>query len=246
MHDLAIVVQTCTEDLPEAKNLFDSITKYNEDNLPVLVIIPNGETISIPNCTVMEDDEVFPSTLVYNKDRVQSIRLNLHKTGFAKNYIICTSNQLFIKPFRKSMFLSNSGQLYTFMKPAVIPNFKYLIDLGFTKGWLLEMPPLPRVWSVAVLEKLEEHLTEVELTTDQVIAFITVHYSVPFKDMSLYSAANYHYFTPLESDSKLFHYAEMTSQMGVEYIDDIKETSIGVSFHYDKSYYNSCVKHFID
>lgn len=175
MDNLSIIIHSKLEHKYQLTNLLSSIQKHNVDNIPVHLIVFNGEQGEFSWASnyvkgIYEEASVYQSRLKDPRLKVSSMLLNLYKTQLSSNYLILSSFCIFYKDFTKDMFLTN-GIANVFISP-------------------------PRVWEHEVLEYINKKYNS--LTTDQLVAWLHTTYPSTFDDGILYSdaRAEYHSRTP--------------------------------------------------
>ena len=120
---IAIIVRTHTEDLKLFETLYESIERYNVENIPIVVICPKNciDPISnISSCIRIVDekellDEEPYSVRGLSKGYITQELLNLsfHYLEEYENYLSVDSDSKFLKPFYVSDFFDDRGDLYT-------------------------------------------------------------------------------------------------------------------------------------
>lgn len=128
---LAIFIKTYKGDFYRLHILFDSLAKYNKNNIPICVCMPKADfaefNTKFPNHNfkIFHDEDIlngidatFSKPTDYDKGwHVQQIiKLNVHLCNVAKNYLLVDSDSYFIKDFHVSDFVRISdGAPYTVM-----------------------------------------------------------------------------------------------------------------------------------
>ena len=113
-HEIVIFCASFSRDIHRAKILFDSILKYNVDNIPVYLTVPSEDvklfqnTLGISGYTLLTDEQILGEKQAQSWTGQQIIKLNFWKLGLCHNYISIDSDGYFIKPFRIKDFIVNT------------------------------------------------------------------------------------------------------------------------------------------
>lgn len=203
MHDLVIYCTSFRNDLERVKVLAESVEKHNIDKIPFIVGVPSSDvrlfkTAIESVATIIEDESIFVSNLP-GWVHQQVVKSSFWKLRGCKNWICLDSDAYFIKPFRISDFVHESGAPYT-----VIHEQKDLFDwycnkssvLGFNPqqsfaecrlkvmdifgrtGKLYDFGPAPAIWSAKVWKSLEDdYLTPNNMTLADAIQAVPSEYT---------------------------------------------------------------------
>jgi len=118
------------KDINRVVRLSESISKYNSDNIPFFISVPDDEVQEFREKigNVLKDAEVIPETKIISKIphvskkqiysirgslRQQIIKSNFWKLGYSENYLCLDSDCIFLRNFYKSDFLVYDDIPYT-------------------------------------------------------------------------------------------------------------------------------------
>jgi len=179
MEDIVLYCKSYHKDVDRAANLLDSITKYNEDNIPFYISVPTSDIelfkskLGTTGYTLLSDNEIDAEYLGWHGQQV--IKSQFWKLGICKNYVCLDSDSVFIRPFYKSDFLYRGDIPYTLCheqkqlfdwsfnklsfdpQQSFIKNHKTVMDLFNRKGRIYDFGPTPVIWSAKVWRGLEEN-----------------------------------------------------------------------------------------
>ncbi len=217
-------------DLERAKVLCDSFKRHNLDNLPLVISVPTEDIAMFKEqvgyaAEVVTDDSIVNTANMRGWLSQQIIKTHFWKAVACDAYMVLDSDCYFIRPFRLSDFVHESGVPYTVMheqkdlfdwscnkKPVLgfDPQESFaecrlkVMELFDRRGKLYDFGPVPVIWSSAVWQSLEhEYLAPNGLTLAQAIEAIPSEFTwygewlLANKTIPLY---------PIEPLFKVFHY----------------------------------------
>ena len=180
-YKLTLVTKTFSTDIPSYKILFESIQKYNEDNIPVFVIIPIQDkqlledTIGTEGYTLLFDHDVhnFKHTLS-GWEQQMIIKLKAFHYISTENILLLDSDGRFIRPFYEKDFIAYDNIPYTIvhenkqvaeyetaLKGGDYNNTGYAKAVrayrdifGFKSNKIYDYGPNPHLWNTKVLSDL--------------------------------------------------------------------------------------------
>ena len=125
MATFGILVKSFREDAPAAKRLFDSLRRFNSDDLPIWVVVPDADVSVFTNMT-QGLCEVIPESALEEhlvSEPVAGIRpgyinqeivkLAFWEMGIADNYLPVDSDAVFLRPFGINDFMFAQDVPYT-------------------------------------------------------------------------------------------------------------------------------------
>lgn len=128
MNPLAIFLCSYLKDLHRAERLFESIKKYNVDQLPFYIAVPSAHlsecrrVLSDSTIHWLTQEEVFatcPSSRIANYEDVpggqmqQVVKSEAWRLGIGENILVMDSDCQFIRPFHTSDFIALDGTPYS-------------------------------------------------------------------------------------------------------------------------------------
>lgn len=185
MKSIVLYCKSYYKDLERAKNLADSVAKYNIDNIPFYISVPKkdfnlfSQRIKEPTI-IVNDEDIFDGIQETEGWVVQQIiKSNFWKLNLCENYVMIDSDSYFIRPFyikdfivdgldnvpytvmheQKDLFYwtSNKKNILGFNP---IESFKEcrqsIMDLFERKGRYYDFGPSPTIWSSKVWKSLED------------------------------------------------------------------------------------------
>ena len=180
-YNLALVTKTFSADIPSYKILFDSIQKYNQDNLPVFVVIPFEDkkllqdTIGTEGYTLLYDHNIHTFRRPMGGwEQQMIIKLRVHEHISAENILLLDSDGRFIRPFYEKDFIAYDNIPYTIvhenkqvaeyetaLKGGDYNNTGYAKAVrayrdifGFKSSKIYDYGPNPHLWNTQVLRDL--------------------------------------------------------------------------------------------
>lgn len=213
-YNLALVTKTYSADIPSYKILFDSINKFNQDNLPIFIIIPENDkqllqnTIGTQGYTLLFDEDVHRfKYLLAGWEQQMVIKLKLFQHISSNNLLILDSDGKFIKPFYEKDFIAYDDIPYTIvhenkqvaeyetaLKGGDYNNTGYTKavrayrDLfGFKSTRIYDYGPNPHLWSTKVLSDLfSNYLDYNGLELEEFCLTVKNSYGIHFRETLTY------------------------------------------------------------
>lgn len=213
-YNVALVTKTFSTDIPSYKILFDSINKYNEDNLPIFVVIPFDDkklledTIGTEGYTLLFDYDIhrfkYPMA---GWEQQMIIKLRLHEHISTNNLLIIDSDGRFIRPFYEKDFIAYDNIPYsivhenkqiaeyeTALKGGDYNNTGYAKAVrayrdifGFKSNKIYDYGPNPHLWSTKVISDLySNYLNYYGLELEEFCLSIKNKYGIHFRETLTY------------------------------------------------------------
>ena len=179
MHKLVLYCKSYHLDVHRAKNLLDSINKYNIDNIPFYISVPETDIdlfkkeLGESNYTLLKDEDI--NTLNQGWKGQQIVKSQFWKLGLCENYLCIDSDCVFIKDFKATDFMFDTETPYTicheyksffeFMDKFPLSFDPYesfvnerlqIMELFGRSGAIYDFGPGPTIWSSKVWQSLEE------------------------------------------------------------------------------------------
>jgi hypothetical protein len=213
-YKVALVTKTYSRDIPSYKILFDSINKYNEDNLPIFVIIPFSDkqllqdTIGTEGYTLLYDHDIH--SFKYNMagwEQQMIIKLKAHQHISTENILLIDSDGRFIKPFFEKDFIAYDNIPYTIvhenkqiaeyetaLKGGDYNNTGYAKAVrayrdifGFQSTKIYDYGPNPHLWSTRVLEEFfSTYIDYNGLNLEEFCLSMKSNYGIHFRETLTY------------------------------------------------------------
>jgi len=213
-YNIALVTKTFSTDIPSYKVLFDSINKYNEDNLPIFVVIPFRDkklledTIGTEGYTLLFDHDIhsFKHPMA-GWEQQMIIKLKLHEHISTNNLLIIDSDGKFIRPFYEKDFIAYDNIPYsivhenkqiaeyeTALKGGDYNNTGYAKAVrayrdifGFKSNKIYDYGPNPHLWSTKVLSDLySNYLNYYGLELEEFCLTMKNKYEIHFRETLTY------------------------------------------------------------
>ena len=213
-YNIALVTKTFSTDIPSYKVLFDSINKYNEDNLPIFVVIPFRDkklledTIGTEGYTLLFDHDIhsFKHSMA-GWEQQMIIKLKLHEHISTNNLLIIDSDGKFIRPFYEKDFIAYDNIPYsivhenkqiaeyeTALKGGDYNNTGYAKAVrayrdifGFKSNKIYDYGPNPHLWSTKVLSDLySNYLNYYGLELEEFCLTMKNKYEIHFRETLTY------------------------------------------------------------
>ncbi|WP_300668854.1 DUF6492 family protein [Soonwooa sp.] len=121
MHKLILFIKSYRRDFEAVKNLLQSVSKFNKENIPVYLSVNDSdfdffkENINSENLTLIKDGDVINCNIKDGWRYQQVIKANVYRLGICKNYLCIDSDSQFIRDFYYSDFLYDDDTPYTIM-----------------------------------------------------------------------------------------------------------------------------------
>jgi hypothetical protein len=167
-------------DVHRAKDLLESINKYNSDNIPFYISVPTADIdlfkreLGESNYTLLKDEDIDSSNEGWKGQQI--VKSQFWKLGLCENYVCIDSDCIFIKDFKVSDFMFDNETPYTvcheyksffeFMQKYPL-NFdpyesfakerKQIMELFGRGGAIYDFGPGPTIWSAKVWKSLEDN-----------------------------------------------------------------------------------------
>lgn len=229
MNKLVLYCKSYSGDFERAKVLYQSIQKYNVDNIPFYISVPQRD---VELFKIFESAQIVTDESIYNAEgpgwiTQQIIKSNFWKLGLCENYVCLDSDSQFIRPFLISDFMFDETTPYTVIheqkelfswtvsrahqlgfdpKKSFISDRQKIMGLFGRTSRFYDFGPSPIIWSSRVWKSLEEHyMTPNNLTFPDLIDYSPSEFSwygealLAFKAIEIY---------PTEPLFKVFHYSQ--------------------------------------
>ena len=213
-YKIALVTKTFSTDIPIYKILFDSINKYNEDSIPIFVVIPFNDkklledTVGTEGYTLLYDHDVH--TFRYPMagwEQQMIIKLKVHKHISTDNLLLLDSDARFIRPFLEKDFIAYDNIPYTIvhenkqvaeyetvLKGGDYNNTGYAKavrayrDLfGYKSSKIYDYGPNPHLWSTDVLRSFfSNYIDYYGLELEQFCLTMKEKYGIHFRETLTY------------------------------------------------------------
>ncbi|SFC52123.1 DUF6492 family protein [Flavobacterium phragmitis] len=121
MYKLILFIKTYEPDFKTVYKLLDSIDKFNQDNIPVIISVNDDHFDFLkPDCfekyKVYRDSEIFQTTVTEGWRYQQIIKCNVYRLNICENYVAIDSDSVFIRDFYISDFMFDENTPYTIMQ----------------------------------------------------------------------------------------------------------------------------------
>jgi len=125
MHELALLLKSYSADLPYAERLIESFHRFNEEQLPMFVVVPAAdmeafEAFASETVTVLCEDDLGAHLVTESVGGMRAgyinqeiVKLAFWELGHVENYFCVDSDAMFIRPIRRSDFIAPDGHPYT-------------------------------------------------------------------------------------------------------------------------------------
>lgn len=192
MNKLVLYCKSYDRDLSRAKDLAESIVRYNKDELPFYISVPSKDAGLFKNtlgstATVLEDEDIDTNNEGWKGQQI--VKSQFWKLGLCENYVCIDSDCIFIKDFEVADFMFDEHTPYTicheyksffeFMEKyplsfdpyeSFVKERKYVMDIFGRAGAVYDFGPGPTIWSGKVWKSLEDnYLTPNNLTFSNLI-----------------------------------------------------------------------------
>jgi hypothetical protein len=180
MHKIVLYCKSYGPDVHRAKDLLESINKYNSDNIPFYISVPAADIdlfkreLGESNYTLLKDEDIDSSNEGWKGQQI--VKSQFWKLGLCENYVCIDSDCIFIKDFKVSDFMFDNETPYTvcheyksffeFMQKYPL-NFdpyesfakerKQIMELFGREGAIYDFGPGPTIWSAKVWKSLEDN-----------------------------------------------------------------------------------------
>ncbi len=250
MDIISLYCKSYNRDVDRVKILLDSISKYNEDNIPFYISVPQQDIelfrskLGTNNYTLIPDEDIYQTDLPGYLSQ-QIVKSNFWKLGLSTNYLCLDSDSIFIKPFYKSDFIFKGdiphtvchqqkplfewavGRLPFDPKNGFIKDKEKVMSLFGRKGVYYDFGPSPVIWSSKVWKHLEEiYIKPNNLTFEQLIQHCASEFTWYGEALLNMKFPIY----PLEPLFKVYHYSEQYGEdksRGIT-VDQISKNYLGI------------------
>ena len=178
MHKLVLYCKSYDKDVHRAKNLLDSVLKFNVDQIPFYISVPEKDIVLFKSILGTTGYQLIADEMIDSDNEgwqgQQIVKSQFWKLGFCENYVCVDSDCFFIKPFYVSDFMFDEKTPYTICHE--YKSFFEFLDkhpLGFDpyqsflqerlqimelfgrSGAVYDFGPGPTIWSCKVWQSLE-------------------------------------------------------------------------------------------
>lgn len=180
MHKIVLYCKSYDKDVHRAKILLDSIIKYNADNIPFYISVPEKDielfqqVLGTEHYTLLTDESIdFENSGWHGQQIVKS---QFWKLKLCENYVCVDSDCFFIKPFYIKDFMFNEDTPYTICHEyksffefldkyplnfdpyqSFLQERLQIMELFGRDGVVYDFGPGPTIWSCTVWEDLFEN-----------------------------------------------------------------------------------------
>ncbi len=264
MENIVLFCKSYYKDFDRVVNLVESINKYNTDNIPFYVSVPEKDIplfSQIKNLNLIEDEKIYSSSKT-GWVQQQIIKANFWKLNLSKNYLCLDSDSYFIRPFSKSDLLVDDDTPYTVMheqkelfswtvnkkqilgfdpKESFIKDRDKIMNEVFErKGKYYDFGPSPVIWSSKVWNDLEEkYLKPNGVNFEHAIQYSSSEFSWYGESLLQFKSINLY---PVEPLFKVFHYPQQYTEYKQQGITEemIAQNYMGIVM---QSNYNAPLKY---
>ena len=180
MHKLVLYCKSYHKDVERAKILLDSIVKYNADNIPFYISVPETDIelfqsiLGTEHYTLVTDQSIDSDNEGWKGQQI--VKSQFWKLGLCENYVCVDSDCFFIKPFHVTDFMFNDDTPYTICHeyksffefldkhPLGFDPYQsftqerlHIMELFGREGVVYDFGPGPTIWSAKVWQSLEEN-----------------------------------------------------------------------------------------
>lgn len=138
MNNMSLFVSSWRGDVTRCKKLYESIEKFNSDNLPFYIVLSKDDfsifknILGTENITYVEEEQINPYRGYFDGWRLQQVnKMEFWRLGLTKNYFSLDSDSLFIKPFYEDDFIAYDDIPYT----TVFEDNVYQLTVQNYEGW---------------------------------------------------------------------------------------------------------------
>ena len=172
MNKLVLYCKSYHKDVERAKILLDSIVKYNEDNIPFYISVPETDIELFQNIlgteyyTLVTDESIDTDNEGWKGQQI--VKSQFWKLGLCENYVCVDSDCFFIKPFHVNDFMFNDATPYTICHEyksffefldkhplgfdpyqSFIQERLHIMELFGREGVVYDFGPGPTIWSTS-------------------------------------------------------------------------------------------------
>jgi len=211
---VALFTKTYSGDVNRLKELFYSIQKYNQDNLPYYISAPFNDRSAIEQAigtegyTLLADENIRVARKQYSGwEHQMIIKLLAYKEIPADNFLILDSDARFIKPFFEKDFIAYDNIPYSIVHEnkqiaeyevalkGVDYNYNgyskavraYRDLFGYKSSKIYDYGPNPHLWSRIVLEHFyENYINYHGLDIEEFCVSVKQQYGIHFRETLTY------------------------------------------------------------
>jgi hypothetical protein len=187
MNKIAIYCKSYRNDVHRAKNLLESIHKFNSDSIPFYISVPSQDvelfknTLGNEGYTLIRDEDIDSDNDGWKGQQI--VKSQFWKLGLCENYLCVDSDCFFIKPFTVDDFMFDDETPYTICheykhffeffdkhpyvshnqpmnfdpRESFIKERQHIMSLFGRKGVVYDFGPGPTIWSSKVWKSLEDN-----------------------------------------------------------------------------------------
>ena len=228
MDKLVLYCKSYAPDINRVENLFNSIIKYNVDNIPFYISVPESDLKLFKeklgnNVNIISDETIYSNIEGWMGQQV--VKSQFWTLNTCKNYVCLDSDTYFIKPFYISDFIYNDEIPYTIChEDKELMEWALKSDLGFDiqksfqedrdkvmnifdrQGIYYDFGPSPVIWNCKVWKSLfENYITPNKLSIETLIQFSPSEFTW-YGEWLL--ASNVIPIYPRQPLMKVFHYSQ--------------------------------------
>jgi hypothetical protein len=195
MHKIVLYCKSYSKDVHRAKNLLQSVTKFNSDNIPFYISVPEEditlfrEVLGSDGYELIRDQDIDPKNEGWRGQQI--VKSQFWKLGVCENYVCVDSDCFFIKPFSISDFMFNEETPYTICheykhffeffqkhpfissnepmsfdpRESFLKEREHIMGLFGRKGAIYDFGPGPTIWSCKVWKSFNDNFIEFNKTT---------------------------------------------------------------------------------
>ena len=232
MESIVLYCKSYRNDVDRVKLLFESIQRYNVDNIPFYISVPSSDLslfkqrLGTEGYDLVADEDIDAEGTGWKGQQI--VKAQFWKLEVALNYLCLDSDSQFIRPFYKSDFLFNEEVPYTVCheqkdlfewaqknlpfdpQASFQADRQKVMGLFGRKGRYYDFGPSPVIWNSKVWEGLErDYIKANNLSFSDIIEYSPSEFSW-YGEYLLYS--NLFPIYPAQPLFKVFHYAEQYVQ----------------------------------
>lgn len=195
MNKIVLYCKSYSRDVDRAKNLLDSIKKYNVDNIPFYVSVPNKDlelfksVLGTDGYTLISDEDIDTDNEGWQGQQI--VKSQFWKLGLCENYLCVDSDCFFIRPFYTSDFMFDEQTPYTIcheykhffeffekhpyiksnepmtfdIRESFVKEREHIMGIFGRKGVVYDFGPGPTIWSSKVWKSLQDNFINPNNTT---------------------------------------------------------------------------------
>jgi hypothetical protein len=230
MNKIVLYCKSYRGDVNRIKVLFESIQKYNRDNIPFYISCPNNDigifkqALGSSGYTIISDESICGQSGVEDWTSQQIVKSSLWKIDVCENYLVLDSDSYFIRPFYVKDFIAPNGEPYVVMheqkelfnwtcNKAHLLGFDPSISFGECRqkvmdvfgrvGRYYDFGPSPVIWNCNIWKQFKDnYLVPNKLTMSDVIRIVPSEFSWYGEWLMTYEK----HMLPIEPLFKVFHY----------------------------------------